>query len=140
MAYYCSWRFGASQLDDSNLNVTTSSSTPSSSSTTSISRQKSSPIWQYCRIEYGKCNPAAWVDSDGRKWWHCQPCFGKKREKYSRSGGSSTIIDHLRKEHRIIKVVHPPGSDTNPSGRHRWLHDQRNSCPRQETQDDSRGR
>jgi hypothetical protein len=94
---------GASQLDDSNLNVTTSSLTPSSSSAPSISRQKSSPIWQYCRIEDGKSNPAAWVDSDGRKWWHCQPCFSKKREKkYNYSGGSSTIIDHLRKEHRIM--------------------------------------
>ena len=92
----------ASQLDDSNLNVTTPSLTPSSSAS-SISRQKSSPIWQYCRIEDGKSNPAAWVDSDGRKWWHCQPCFGKKREKrYNYSGRSSTIIDHLRKEYRIM--------------------------------------
>ena len=93
----------ASPLDDSNFNVATSSLSPTSSSTPSISRQQSSPIWQYCRIEDGKRNPAAWVDSDGRKWWHCQPCFAKKREKkYNYSGGSSTIIDHLRKEHRIM--------------------------------------
>ena len=84
----------ASQLDDSNRNVTPLSLTPSSSSASSISRQKSSPIWQYCRIEDGQSNLAAWVNSDGRKWWHCQPCFGKKKEKkYNYSGGSSTIIE-----------------------------------------------
>lgn len=35
--------------------------------------------------------------------WHCQPCFDKKRAKrYKYSGGSSTIINHLRKEHNIV--------------------------------------
>ena len=46
--------------------------------------------------------PTAWVGSDGTNWWHCQPCFDKKREKkYKCSGGSSTIVHHLRKEHNI---------------------------------------
>lgn len=46
--------------------------------------------------------PTAWVGSDGTKWWHCQPCFNKKRDKkYKCSGGSSTIVHHLRKEHNI---------------------------------------
>ncbi|KAL5585705.1 hypothetical protein FOVSG1_013397 [Fusarium oxysporum f. sp. vasinfectum] len=91
-------------LDDSDLNAATSSMAPSSSSSTdSFPRHTTSPIWKYCRIEEGKTLPAAWVDSNGRKWWHCQPCFNKKREKrYNYSGGSSTIIDHLRKEHRIM--------------------------------------
>ncbi|KAK2470914.1 hypothetical protein H9L39_17145 [Fusarium oxysporum f. sp. albedinis] len=91
-------------LNDSDLNAATSSMAPSSSSSTdSFPRHTTSPIWKYCRIEEGKALPAAWVDSNGRKWWHCQPCFNKKREKrYNYSGGSSTIIDHLRKEHRIM--------------------------------------
>ena len=93
----------ATHLDDSDINIAISSLAPSSSLTPSISRQKLSLIWQYCRIEDGKSIPAAWVDSSGRKWWYCQPCFDRKREKkYNYSSGSSTIIDHLRKEHRII--------------------------------------
>jgi hypothetical protein len=37
------------------------------------------------------------------KWWHCQPCFDKKRaKKYNNSGGSSVIVNHLRKEHNIM--------------------------------------
>src|ERR1700760_3041964 len=95
--------------DNSNI-IMSSFSTPSeSSSSTSypssaliVSRRKSSPIWQYCRKEEGKTAPAAWVDSHGKKWWHCKPCFDKKREKkYNYSGGSSTITEHLYKEHRI---------------------------------------
>ncbi|KAG7404580.1 Zinc finger BED domain-containing protein DAYSLEEPER [Fusarium oxysporum f. sp. raphani] len=70
-----------SHLDDSELTVATRALTPSSSSTPSISRPKTSPVWEYCRIEEGKTTPAAWVDSNGTKWWHCQPCFDKKREK-----------------------------------------------------------
>ncbi|KAL5592831.1 hypothetical protein FOBRF1_013139 [Fusarium oxysporum] len=91
-------------LNDSDLSAATSSiASSSSSSTDSFPCQTTSPIWKYCRIEEGKALPAAWVDSNGRKWWHCQPCFNKKREKrYNYSGGSSTIIDHLRKEHRIM--------------------------------------
>lgn len=81
----------------------TSSLAPSSSSSTDHQpRPATSPIWEYCRVEEGKTLPAAWVDSNGKKWWHCQPCFNRKREKrYNYSGGSSTIIDHLRKAHRI---------------------------------------
>ncbi|KAH8798623.1 hypothetical protein F5884DRAFT_140213 [Xylogone sp. PMI_703] len=75
---------------------------PSSSLAFGMSRQ-TSPIWRYCRREEGKCIPAAWVDSNGTKWWHCQPCFDRKRaKKYNYSGGSSTIVNHLRKEHNII--------------------------------------
>ncbi|KAH7202954.1 hypothetical protein BKA60DRAFT_546049 [Fusarium oxysporum] len=85
-----------SHLDDSELTVATRALTPSSSSTPSISRPKTSPVWEYCRIEEGKTTPAAWVDSNGTKWWHCQPCFDKKREKkYNYSGGSSIIVNHL---------------------------------------------
>ncbi|KID59208.1 Ribonuclease H-like protein, partial [Metarhizium hybridum] len=75
----------------------------SPSSILSVSRQRTSPIWRYCRVEDGKVLPAAWIDSKGTKWWHCQPCFDKKREKrYNYSGGSSTIVHHLRREHNII--------------------------------------
>ncbi|KAJ3453656.1 hypothetical protein MRS44_017903 [Fusarium solani] len=92
-----------SHLDDSELTVATRALTPSSSSTPSICRPKTSPVWEYCRIEEGKSTPAAWVDSNGTKWWHCQPCFDKKREKkYNYSGGSSTIVNHLRKQHNIL--------------------------------------
>ncbi|KAH8743371.1 hypothetical protein F5883DRAFT_42408 [Diaporthe sp. PMI_573] len=86
-----------SHLDDSELTVATGALTPSSSSTPSMSRPRTSPVWEYCRIEAGKSTPVAWVDSNGTKWWHCQPCFDKKREKkYNYSGGSSTIVNHLR--------------------------------------------
>ncbi|KAK8912227.1 putative AC transposase [Metarhizium anisopliae] len=75
----------------------------SPSSILSVPRQRTSPIWRYCRVEDGKVLPAAWIDSKGAKWWHCQPCFDKKREKrYNYSGGSSTIVHHLRREHNII--------------------------------------
>ncbi|KAK2468861.1 hypothetical protein H9L39_19453 [Fusarium oxysporum f. sp. albedinis] len=88
---------------DTMLTLPTRALTPSSSSTPSISRPKTSPVWEYCRIEEGKTTPAAWVDSNGTKWWHCQPCFDKKREKkYNYSGGSSTIVNHLRKQHKIL--------------------------------------
>ncbi|KAM4062409.1 transposase-like protein [Hirsutella rhossiliensis] len=76
---------------------------PSSSPVLSVYRRKTSPIWQYCRREEGRSIPAAWVDSNGTKWWHCQPCFDKKRaKKYNYCGGSSAIVNHLRKEHNII--------------------------------------
>jgi hypothetical protein len=95
-------------LDNSNVVLPPfSASSESASSTLSspaliVCRRKSSPIWQHCRIEEGKTIPAAWVDSNGKKWWHCKPCFDKKREKkYNYSGGSSTIVDHLYKEHKI---------------------------------------
>lgn len=66
-------------------------------------RQKTSPIWLHCRLAEGKTVPGAWIDSDGTRWWHCQPCYEKKRAKrYKYSGGSSTIINHLRKEHSIL--------------------------------------
>ncbi|OAQ61335.1 transposase-like protein [Purpureocillium lilacinum] len=66
-------------------------------------RRKTSPIWLHCRIEEGKATPAAWIDPDGTRWWHCQPCFEKKKDKrYKYSGGSSTITNHLRKEHKIV--------------------------------------
>ncbi|EJP61141.1 putative transposase [Beauveria bassiana ARSEF 2860] len=66
-------------------------------------RQKTSPIWLHCRLAEGKTKPGAWVDSDGSRWWHCQPCFEKKKAKrYKYSGGSSTIINHLRREHNIM--------------------------------------
>jgi hypothetical protein len=68
-----------------------------------VLRQKTSPIWLHCRLADGKTDPGAWVDSDGTRWWHCQPCFEKKKAKrYKYSGGSSTIISHLRKEHNIM--------------------------------------
>lgn len=68
-----------------------------------IARGKTSPIWRYCRVEDGKLLPSAWVDASGTKWWHCQPCFDKKRDKrYNYSGGSSSIIHHLRREHNIV--------------------------------------
>ena len=74
----------------------------SSSLPSGVTRQ-TSPIWRYCRREEGRSNPGAWVDSNGTKWWHCQPCFDKKRvKKYNYSGGSSTIVNHLRKEHKIL--------------------------------------
>ncbi|KID81002.1 Ribonuclease H-like protein [Metarhizium guizhouense ARSEF 977] len=93
-----------SRLDDSDLNLATSSSAASSSSNPSAPRHRTSPIWQYCRLEEGRKIPAAWVDSNGRKWWHCQPCFDRKKrdKKYNCSGGSSTVIDHLRKQHGIL--------------------------------------
>jgi hypothetical protein len=88
----------------SEIGVTfTSRYQPSSSSTDSFPRQTTSPIWKYCRTEEGKALPAGRVDPNGRKWWHCEPCFNKTREKrYNYSGGSFIIIDHLRKEHRIM--------------------------------------
>ncbi|OAA53662.1 Ribonuclease H-like protein [Akanthomyces lecanii RCEF 1005] len=75
---------------------------PSPSAILSSSRGRTSPIWHYCRVEPGKLLPSAWIDSNGTKWWHCQPCFDKKRDKkYNYSGGSSTILHHLRREHSI---------------------------------------
>jgi hypothetical protein len=73
----------ANHLSDSDPSgVTSSSSTPG------FPRPTTSPIWKYCRVEEGKVLPAAWVGSVGRKWWHCQPCFAKKKEKkYNYSGG-----------------------------------------------------
>jgi hypothetical protein len=93
-----------SRLNDSDLNLATFSSAASSFSNPSASRHKTSPIWQHCRLEEGRNIPAAWVDSNGRRWWHCQPCFDRKKrdKKYNCSGGSSTIIDHLRKQHGIV--------------------------------------
>lgn len=80
----------------------TSPLAPSHSPVSGISRPKTSPMWQYCRIEEGKTVAAAWVDSNGTKWWHCQPCYVKKRpKKYNYSGGSAAIVGHLRKEHNI---------------------------------------
>ena len=74
----------------------------SPSSIVSVSRGRTSPIWRYCRVEPGKLLHPAWIDSSGTKWWHCQPCFDKKRDKrYNYSGGSSTILHHLRREHSI---------------------------------------
>ncbi|KAM4062361.1 transposase-like protein [Hirsutella rhossiliensis] len=93
-------------IDDSDLISGTAASpspAPSSSPVLSVYRRKTSPIWQYCRREEGRSIPAAWVDSNGTKWWHCQPCFDKKRaKKYNYCGGSSAIVNHLRKEHNII--------------------------------------
>ena len=75
----------------------------SPSSMLSVSRGRTSPIWRYCQVEPGKLLPSAWIDTSGMKWWHCQPCFDKKRDKkYNYSGGSSTIIYHLRREHGIV--------------------------------------
>jgi hypothetical protein len=95
-----------SNTDDSSLIRDTTAApslAPSSSPPFSVSRQTTSPIWRYCRREEGKSIPAAWVDSNGTKWWHCQPCFEKKRaKKYNYSGGSSAIVNHLRKDHKII--------------------------------------
>ena len=94
---------GAGQFDDPDLNANTPSPASSPASILSVSRQRTSPIWRYCRIEDVKEVPAAWIDSNGTKWWHCQPCFDKKRgKKYNYSGGSSTIVHHLRKEHNIV--------------------------------------
>ena len=94
-----------SHLDDSDIisnTATTTSLASSSSLPFSISRQKRTPIWQYCRREESKSIRAAWVDSNRTKWWHCQPCFDKKRaKKYNYSGGSTAIVNHLRKEHDI---------------------------------------
>ncbi|OAQ57447.1 transposase-like protein [Purpureocillium lilacinum] len=95
-----------SPLDDSDLPIDTasfSSLAPSSSPPIGVCRRTTSPIWQYCRKEEGKSAPTAWLDSNGTKWWHCQPCFDKKRmKKYNYSGGSSAIVSHLRKEHSIM--------------------------------------
>lgn len=95
-----------SPLDDSDLPIDTasfSSLAPSSSPPLGVCRKTTSPIWQYCRKEEGKSAPTAWLDSSGTKWWHCQPCFDKKRmKKYNYSGGSSAIVSHLRKEHHIM--------------------------------------
>lgn len=94
-----------SPLDDSDLPIDTasfSSLAPSPSPSIGVCRKTTSPIWQYCRKEEGKSAPTAWLDSNGTKWWHCQPCFEKKRiKKYNYSGGSSAIVSHLRKEHSI---------------------------------------
>ena len=94
-----------SHMDDSDLISDTAATTSMASLSSppfSVSRQKTSPIWQYCRREEGKSVPEAWVDSNGTKWWHCQPCFDKKRaKKYNYSGGSSAIVNHLQKEHKI---------------------------------------
>ena len=95
----------SSHRDDSELPLNTAGTSPlapSPSPVCGISRPKTSPIWQYCRIEEGKTVAAAWVDSNGTKWWHCQPCHVKKRpKKYNYSGGSAAIVGHLRKEHNI---------------------------------------
>ncbi|KJZ69426.1 hypothetical protein HIM_11176 [Hirsutella minnesotensis 3608] len=90
-------------LDDSDLRMATSSSASLAEAALNAFRQKTSPIWEHCRLEEGKTIPGAWIDADGMRWWHCQPCFAKKRAKrYKYSGGSSTIINHLRKEHNIL--------------------------------------
>ncbi|KHO11384.1 Proteinase inhibitor I78 [Metarhizium robertsii ARSEF 23] len=93
----------ASHLDGSDTIADNCSLMPSSPLTPSVSRRRTSPIWKHCRIEDGKSLPAAWVGHNGTKWWHCRPYFDKKREKkYNCSGGSSTIVHHLRREHNII--------------------------------------
>ncbi len=94
---------GAGHLDDAELNANAPSLASTPISNPDAARQRTSPIWHYCRIEDGKSMPAAWIDANGTKWWHCQPCFDKKRDKkYNYSGGSSTIVHHLRKEHNIM--------------------------------------
>ncbi|KJZ70440.1 hypothetical protein HIM_10178 [Hirsutella minnesotensis 3608] len=62
------------------------------------------PFGNFAEERKGKIDfTAAWTDATGTKWWHCQPCWNKKKaKKYNYSGGSSTIVNHLRKEHRII--------------------------------------
>lgn len=93
----------AEESDRSSDIAASSSPTPSTSNPFNNYRQQTSPVWRFCRIEDGKSIAAAWVDSNGTKWWHCQPCFDKKRaKKYNYSGGSSAIINHLRKGHQII--------------------------------------
>lgn len=90
-------------LDDADLQAATPFSATSTDAALSALRQKTSPIWLHCRLAEGKTVPGAWVDSDGTRWWHCQLCFEKKKAKrYKYSGGSSTIINHLRKEHNIM--------------------------------------
>ncbi|CEJ95262.1 hypothetical protein VHEMI10752 [[Torrubiella] hemipterigena] len=90
-------------LDDPDLPAGTPFSATSADAALSALRQKTSPIWLHCRLAEGKTVPGAWIDSDGTRWWHCQPCYKKKKAKrYKYSGGSSTIINHLRKEHSIM--------------------------------------
>ena len=96
----------AGHVDDTDATsdvAATASPTPSSSPLFAISCERSSPIWQYCRKEEGRSYPSAWIDSNGSKWWHCQPCHEKNRaKKYNYSSGSSAIANHLRKEHKIM--------------------------------------
>ncbi|KJZ68549.1 hypothetical protein HIM_12056 [Hirsutella minnesotensis 3608] len=101
----------ASCLDDPGTQAGTSSVAPSTEASLSAIRQKTSPIWAHCRSEEGKTTSDAWIDANGTRWWHCQPCFEKRRTKrYKYSGGSSTIINHLRKEHNIILSGKQEGS------------------------------
>ncbi|UNI16666.1 hypothetical protein JDV02_003083 [Purpureocillium takamizusanense] len=88
---------------DSDPQASTHSLAPSVEASPGHFRRKTSPIWLHCRIEEGRATPGAWVDPDGTRWWHCRPCFDKKKDKrYKYSGGSSTITNHLRKEHNIV--------------------------------------
>jgi hypothetical protein len=74
---------------------------PSTQSLDSV-RGKGSAIWQFSRP--GPLGPdKPWIDRNGTKWWHCQPCYnGSKEKKYKCSGGTGTITDHLAKEHKIF--------------------------------------
>ncbi|KJZ68958.1 hypothetical protein HIM_11655 [Hirsutella minnesotensis 3608] len=93
----------ASCLDDPSAQAGTPSVAPSTEASLNVIRQKTSPIWLHCRSEEGKEMSGAWIDDNGTRWWHCKPCYEKKKTKrYKYSGGSSTIINHLRKEHNIV--------------------------------------
>ena len=72
---------GAGHLDDAELNANAPSLASTPISNPDAARQRTSPIWHYCRIEDGKSMPAAWIDANGTKRWHCQHCFDKKRDK-----------------------------------------------------------
>lgn len=96
--------------DTFSISNDTSSHSPSSSASVNLSstqfldstRGKGSAIWQFSRPgPFGPEKP--WIDPDGTKWWHCQPCYNRlKEKKYKCSGGTGTITDHLAKEHKII--------------------------------------
>ena len=86
------------------FDIPDSRSTSVSSGNINLRRKLTSNIWQYC-IPKQANEPL--LNTNGKPIWKCQACLEKRKKstEFLVSGGTNTIMKHLKREHGIVVEV-----------------------------------